>query len=132
MIYIRHYTNEDFNMLTNWWLASGETPPPMDLLPVGSVYILELDNKPLLSGTIYFTNCEALCHIANLISNPEYKVENRKEYTEVLMKYLQKVAKNAGAKWALALPYKEGIKRIHLENGFRKTLDNITALVKDL
>lgn len=127
---IRFYKKQDFELLSSWWKQQNEPGPTLDMLPEDSTFIVEINNKPIISVCLYLTNCKEVCYIENLIANPEFK-ENRKEYIQVLFSFLQNFAKNLGYKKLMCMAYRDALKKRYQEIGLTKTLD-VSIFIKEL
>lgn len=71
MVNIRKITKDDVPMLKSWWAGQGLPEPTDAMIPVESTYILEIDDKAVLSVALVETNMQYMALVENYVSNPE-------------------------------------------------------------
>jgi hypothetical protein len=128
---IRLYTTSDYELLNSWWKKQDEPGPTHGMLTLDSTFIVEKNNKPVISVSLHLTNCE-IAHIENFIANPEYKDSDRKQLIQDLFSFLQDFAKVKGYKTLVAMAYKDKLKKRYEQIGLTKTIDNLTSYIKEL
>jgi len=131
MYNIRYYTAEDYPMLKTWWEGMDEVPPSKEMLPLDSTLILEMDEVPAVSVTLYFTNCREFCHLANIIGNPDLKGKGRKEATQALVDAAISFAGAAGFKRTLSFGHKDKVKTRFEQLGLKASMSNLQAFVRE-
>ena len=100
-------TESDYDLLVEWWNWWRWTPVPRNFLPdngTGGIMIYK-DNIPVVAGFIYFTNSDAAV-VEWVISNPEYKDQDRKEAVELLLQVIEEVCKKQGKKYLFTMCYR--------------------------
>jgi hypothetical protein len=129
---VRKYTSADYEMVSGWWKTGLDKETIKDLYPEESSYIFEFEGKPLLGASLYMMNSPIACMLENVISNPEYKVENRKELVNEFIEFLLNEAKAKGYKNIILLAYEDKLKDRWLDLGFKCVTNNISAFSKSL
>lgn len=117
---IRNLTENDYDILVEWWKKWRWTPPPRDFLPQNGTggYMIEIDGIPVVAGFIYLTN-SSVAWSEFIISNFDYKnKENRKEAICILIHELTTVAKECGAKYVYTVVKNSNLKNLYSEMGF--------------
>lgn len=127
---IRLFNKNDYETIKMWWYKAHEIPPTLEMLPEDSTFILELDNKPKVSLTVYLTNSKHLAYLENFAKDPE--LEDSKQYTELLAKHVEKFAKEQGYKVLACLAYKDKLKKRYEDLGYINTLNNLSSFIKEL
>lgn len=131
MFLVRPYEADDYLMIASWWREHQEIGPTEAMLPVESTFIVEQNKMPVLCATLYLTNTKEFCIVDNLVANPNVK-EKRKHAVEVMDEHLVMVAKKLGYKKLLCMTEKPVLKKRYMEFGFMPTLENLTALIKEI
>lgn len=129
-IIIKKFDKTQYSMIKEWWNAYKEQAPELDVMPETS-YIMFIDNKPILSVSLFLTN-GVIAWIDNYIGNPELKGSVRKECGHILLTYLEDVAKSAGKNRMFCMSMNEKTSKRYIELGFNKTCENITTFVKEI
>lgn len=130
---IRNYTQKDYIMLKGWWEMSGEVGPELESLPENTTYILEYEGSPLLSITIYLTNCKNLALLENFIGNPAFAGQLRKDMSQKLVDYCYAQCKQAGYKTLLCFSLNnEKIINRYQELGMTKVVDHLVSFGRKL
>lgn len=132
MFKVRNYTEQDFSMLNQWWVAQDEFPPTKEMLPKESTFICEQDGVPLVSITLYLTNSKEFCMLDNFIGNPKMRGEIRKAASDFIIKYSEVIAKELGYKSILCFATKPKLKEYYPTFGYMKRCDNIASFNKEL
>ena len=129
---IRNYKDSDYEMLKNWWNSQNQREPSKELIPNETTFILEVDNEPVVSISVFLTNVRGMCFLENFIGNPLKKGDVRKECSSIIVNYALKFAKELGYKRAVCFSYEEALKKRYQDLGMTKTLDNLSSFVKEL
>lgn len=127
---IRNLKSSDYELISSWWKDIGQHGPTQGQLPEDSSFILELDNKPILTMSVFLTNTD-IAYFENLISDPNFK-HNRKFYTQALMDHSFSFAKSKGYKYAVAFTTNEKLVNRNLKIGFDTAVRNLFLLSKEL
>ena len=95
---IRRLKEDDWETLCSWWDAWPEwVNPPKDFLPdngTGGLMVYK-HNTPIVAGFIYYTNSKGAL-LEWIISNPEYRDDDRNDAIELLIKGAEQVLKDQG------------------------------------
>jgi hypothetical protein len=128
---IRQYSDKDFEMISDWWKQANEVGPAKDMLSAQTTFIMEINNVPAYSLSLYLTNCKGLAIFENFAGNPQLKGE-RKKFAPVLVNYLEDLAKSLGYKKIMCLSMNDKLVTRYTSLGYNKTVGGLTALVKEL
>lgn len=99
MFSVRMLTEEDYPVLCRWWSWFRFPAPPQDCLPgngTGGIMVMK-DGVNICAGFIYFTNSK-LSWIEFVVSNNEYRENNRAEALQFLINELTGIAQRQGYK----------------------------------
>lgn len=127
---VRQYNDSDFPMIATWWELANEQSPNENMLPKESTFILEISGIPAYCASAYLTNTLEVCYFENFIKSPFLKPDH--DAANHLMDYMFNQVKSLGYKRVVALSHKDKLKKRYQEFGFKETLDNLTAFVKEL
>ncbi len=130
--YIRFYNNEDYEMLRGWWASSNRLGPQQNMMSESSSLILEIEDKPVLSITVYFTNASGVCFLENFVGNPDFKGPSRKEAAKLLVEFSYEFAKSMGYKNIVGFGTHEKLNKYYEELGMKPMTHNITSFVREL
>ena len=100
---IRQLKESDWDILPKWWDGwKNWVQPSRDALPNNGLggLIVEKNNKPILAGFIYTTNSKG-AWIEWIISDPNYRDDDRQEALELLIKGAENICKAQGIKYVL-------------------------------
>ncbi len=100
---IRRLTENDWSFLPKWWEQWPKwKTPSRDALPDNGLggLIVEKKGKPIIAGFIYTTNSKGVW-FEWLISDPQYRDNDRQEALELLIKGAENVCKSQGYKYIL-------------------------------
>ena len=75
------------------------------------------DTTPVVAGFIYFTNSDAAV-VEWVISNPEYKDQDRKEAVELLLQVIEEVCKKQGKKYLFTIGRNKHLIETHKKLGW--------------
>jgi len=102
---IRRLQDDDWETLCSWWDAWPEwVNPPKDYLPdngTGGLMVYK-HNTPIVAGFIYYTNSKAAL-LEWIVSNPDYREDDRKQSIELLIKAAEEVCKANGIKYMFSI-----------------------------
>ena len=100
---IRQLTESDWQTLPTWWEGWKDwTTPNRDSLPNNGLggLMVEKNNKPILAGFIYTTNSKG-AWVEWIISDPEYRENDRQEALELFVAGAENVCKAQDIKYML-------------------------------
>lgn len=129
MYSIRPYQIEDYELLKGWWEQINEVPPTPGLLPIGSTFILEYNNQPVLSICLFLTNVE-VCYLENFIADPEFKEPVRKLLSQKIVDYAVEHAKVRGYKRVGAFTNKIKLASRYKQLGLEDHASDVLILAK--
>jgi hypothetical protein len=111
----RQLKDSDWNTLVSWWNSWPEWVNPVkDFLPdngTGGIMV-EKNNKPIVAGFLYFTNSKSVL-LEWIISDPNYKDNDRKKAIELLILTAEKVCKDANKKYMFSIGRNQSLINIH-------------------
>ena len=117
----RALEESDWYTLVNWWSAWKDwgASPTKETLPQDGTggLMIENDGLPIVAGFLYLTNSK-VAWIEWIISNPEYKDNNRKEAIQLLINSLEDVARSTGAEIILSVGRNKSLLNIHEGLGY--------------
>lgn len=118
---VRELRESDWETLTNFWKSWPEwkTPPTKELLPLngcGGVMICK-GEEPVMAGFLYLTNSK-VAWLEWIVSNPDYREDDRKEALELLINTLENVAISQGYEIILSIGRNKGLIETHKKLGY--------------
>lgn len=129
---VRPYLNSDWEMISRWWVESGEVGPPLKaMMPLESSFIAELDGVPAVAVALYLTN-SIVVYAENFIGNPHLKGDNRCMSSSYLADYVAEHCKSLGYRCIFCLTEKPALVKKYEALGFKPTLRGVTTLVRSL
>lgn len=116
---LRSLQESDWETMQAWWKAWGWPEVTKDLMPLEGLggLIVEKDDKPIASGFLYLTNAK-VAWTEWIVSDPEYRSEDRIDALKMLVQGLENVAISAGYKIILSVGRNKGLLNIHKELGY--------------
>ena len=117
----RRLQESDWITLKSWWDTWPKwEAPPKDFLPGDgtSGFIVEKDNIPIVAGFVYLTNSKGVL-LEWLISNPNYREDDRDEAIEVLISEAEKAVKNLGYKFMFTIVQHDKLIETHKKLGWK-------------
>lgn len=129
---VRLYKDSDYAEVKRWYAQTEEGIPAPDLFPHESTLILEADGSPVFCLIVYLTNSKKLCYFEGWVGNPDFRGEKRDEASHRLVDAACAFAKSLGYQNALTFSYRDKVKERIGDFGFIRTLDNLSAFVKEL
>jgi hypothetical protein len=117
---IRKLTEEDWDTLVSWWDGWPEwQAPARDFLPGNgtSGFMIEKDDKPIVAGFVYITNSKAV-FLEWVISNPEYREDDRNTAITCLISTMEKIIKDWGYKYIFSIGRTKSLIEKHKKLGW--------------
>lgn len=131
---IRLLNDSDYdNTLKGWWDDWSWTAPPKESLPNNGLggFMISKGDVDICAGFAYFTNSNlAWCEF--IVSNKQYKEEDRGEALEMLINTIVEACKNAGYKTIFTSVSNENLINKYQNCGFIKTQEGATEMIKFL
>ena len=116
---LRTIQESDWETMQSWWKAWGWPEASKDLMPLNGLggLIVEKEGKAIASGFLYLTNSK-VAWTEWIVSDPEYRQEDRVEALKILVSGLEDIAVSAGYKIILSIGRNKGLLNIHKELGY--------------
>jgi len=128
---IRKLKQGDLTFIKKWWEAWPEwVSPSDDFLPETGV-VVENNKKPVAAGFIYLTNAKVAL-LEWIISDPEYREDNRKQALELLITGAEEIIKDLGYKYSFSICRHKGLIETHKKLGWHVDEKPSHELVKIL
>ena len=116
----RNLDENDWDTLVSWWDKWPDwKTPSKDFLPnngTGGIMI-EKNKEPIVAGFLYFTNSKAVL-LEWIISNPDYREDDRKEAVELLITEAESICKDAGNRYMFTIGRNKQLIRTHEKLGW--------------
>lgn len=117
---IRMLKDSDWDTLVKWWDAWPEwQAPAKDFLPDNGKggFIVEKQNEPIVAGFLYITNSKAAL-LEWIVSNPEYRQNDRQEAIELLINGAENVCRKQGIKYIFSIGRTKQLINTHKKLGY--------------
>tara|TARA_Y100000592_G_scaffold13892_1_gene19610 strand:- start:9915 stop:10286 length:372 start_codon:yes stop_codon:yes gene_type:complete len=108
-------------MVCKWWewWWKGEPGIEKDLLPSNeNCLVLEYKNEPIYAGFLFMGKDAPMGYLTWIVSNPFYKVKNRKELLETFIKNVELKAKDQGASFMFTVCSNNTLIKAHKDLGW--------------
>ena len=116
----RDLKESDWETLLKWWDSWPDwTAPSKDFLPdngTGGIMI-EKNNKPIVAGFIYETNSASVL-LEWIVSDPEYRDNDRREAVELLITEAEKSTKALGYNYMFTIGRNKRLIETHKKLGW--------------
>jgi hypothetical protein len=101
---IRKLTESDYDTLESWWKAWKWPPIEKDFLPDNGTggFVVEKEGVMIVAGFVYITNSKAVL-LEWVISNPEYREDDRDMAITCLISTIEKIVKEWGYKYIFSI-----------------------------
>jgi len=133
MYKIRVLKDEDYSTLKKWWTWFRFPSPPKEYLPEegkGGIMLIK-NNVEVCAGFIFFTNSK-MAWVEFIVSNPNYREDDRSELIKSLIIEIAEIIKNKGYKVIFTSVKNESLIN-HFESvGFLKSANNTTEMILNL
>ena len=118
---IRKLVENDWDTLVSWWMEwkYWKVAPPKDFLPDNGTggFMVEKDGQPIVSGFLYFTNSPGVL-LEWIVSNPEYKDNDRKEAVELLITTVEEFVRQSGKSYIFSIGRNASLIETHKKLGY--------------
>lgn len=131
---IRRLTENDWNTLVSWWNAWPDWPViPKEFLPDNGTggFIVESNDIPIVAGFVYMTNSKAAL-LEWVISNPDYRNDDRKQAVELLITAVERVLKDHGIKFIFSIGRNKSLIETHKKLGWHVDNEPSYELLKTI
>ena len=119
-LFPRDLKESDWDTLVEWWdWWPGWTAPAKDFLPENGTggIMVEKDNIPIVAGFIYVTNSKGVL-LEWIVSNPNYRENDRKQAIELLIKEAEGLTKRLGYKYMFTIGRSKSLINTHKKLGW--------------
>jgi len=130
-MYLREYRPEDYPMLTRWWKAHGWPGVSAAILPKLGL-IIEDNGQPIVAGFVYMDNSVGVAFLEWVVGAPEATGRQIVAGIGTLIDFAGKRVLELDYGVLLTATNKEALIRLYEKNGFQKTDEGLTHLVKIL
>lgn len=132
-MYLREYRPEDHPMLMRWWKAHGWPGVSKAILPKMG-FIVENNGKPVIAGFVYMDNSVGVAFLEWVVGSPDANGKEVVVGIGALVDFVGKRLKMPDLNYGVLMTAckQEALIRLYEKNGFQKTDDGLTHLVKIL
>lgn len=130
-MYIREYRPGDHPMLMRWWKAHGFPGVSAAVLPKLGL-IIENNGKPCIAGFLYMDNSVGVSMLEWVVGAPECSGKEVVAGIATLVDFMGQRAKQLGYGVMMTAVKQPALARVYEKNGFEKTDDGLTHLIKIL
>jgi len=129
----RPLKEEDYETICKWWKWWRWPVIPREMLPDKgkSGFIVEKNNIPIVSAFLYLTNSTGAL-LEWIVSNPEYRENDRKEAIELLITNAENVCKNMGITYMFSIGRSKHLMKTHEKLGWQVDKKPSYEIIKNL
>tara|TARA_R110000803_G_scaffold105029_4_gene173249 strand:+ start:7273 stop:7677 length:405 start_codon:yes stop_codon:yes gene_type:complete len=131
---IRKLKESDYETLKEWWTKYSWPPIEKDFLPengTGGLIVETKEGEPIVAGFLYMTNSKAVL-LEWIISNPDYRKDDRDTAITSLILGAEAVVKNADKKYMFTIGRNQKLINKHKELGWQVDKKPSYEIVKTL
>lgn len=116
---IRKLTESDYETLEKWWKAWKWPPVEKEFLPDNGTggFVVEKNGTMIVAGFVYVTNSKAVL-LEWIISNPEYREDDRDMAITCLISTVEKIIKGWGYKYIFTIGRTKALINKHKKLGW--------------
>jgi len=117
---IRRLTDNDWVALKSWWDAWPDwQAPAKEYLPDDGRggFMVEKGDTLIVAGFLYLTNSKGVL-LEWIVSNPEYREDDRKQALELLINGAENVSKDLGYKYMFSIGRNKNLMDTHEKLGW--------------
>jgi len=116
----RNLNEEDYEVICEWWELWKWPVLPREMLPDNGKcgYMVEKNGVPIVSGFLYLTNSTGAL-LEWIVSNPDYREEDRKEAIEMLINGAEKDCKKIGITYIFSIGRTKSLIDTHKKLGWQ-------------
>tara|TARA_R110002012_G_scaffold93710_6_gene227373 strand:+ start:291 stop:707 length:417 start_codon:yes stop_codon:yes gene_type:complete len=116
----RPLNKEDYEIICKWWKWWRWPIIPRVALPENGEcgFMVEKNNKPIVSAFLYLTNSNVAL-LEWIVSNPDYREDDRKEAIELLIIEAEKACKEMGVASIFSLGRNKHLMETHKKLGWQ-------------
>ncbi len=130
---MRKLTEADYETLAKWWKIWKWPPVEKDFLPDNGTggFVVEKEGIMIVAGFVYVTNSKAVL-LEWIISNPEYREDDRDMAITSFIKAIEMVIKEWGYKYIFSIGRTKALIEKHKELGYHVDKEPSYEIVKIL
>jgi len=115
----RTLKEEDYETIRVWWERWKWPVIPREALPDNGKcgFIVEKNNKPIVSAFLYLTNSTGAL-LEWIVSNPDYREDDRKDAIELLINEAEKACKQMGVAYIFSIGRNKSLIETHRKLGW--------------
>lgn len=117
---IRAYRSSEYEMIKSWWISHNEPPPAVDMMPLDTSFIMEVDGHPSYCVSIILTNVLGMCYLENFIKDPGFTKKDQ-DYGKILSVHVDDFIKKMGYKRVVCYSYRPQTAARYNELGYKMT-----------
>lgn len=129
---IRPYVSNDFNEIVSWWTKQNECPPTPGMMIEDGTFVLEIENIPALSLTVFLTQSKEISYIEGFVKNPVFKGVSLEAFGSKLWEHCFQYAKEKGYNRIICYCIENKLKDKYARFGMTTTCSSLTSFVKEL
>ena len=132
-IIFRPLKEEDYETIVQWQTKWWKINLPKTMLPDGgkSGFMIEKNNKPVACAFFYVTNSK-IALIGWVMSDPEYREEDRQLLIELLITNIEDNSKKMGYVHMYTISGHEKLSKTYRKLGWADSNENVVHLMKNL
>jgi hypothetical protein len=128
MITLRPYRESDFEEIHSWWTRHNECPPVPGMMVTNGTFVLEHDNKPIMTLTAFVTQSKEISYLEGFCAKPGVSKEITRECGPMLWEYAFEFLRHNGRKRVVILTNKEGLAKRYKELGMEENMKELISL----
>jgi len=115
----RPLVQDDYETISKWWKWWRWPIVPRDLLPNNGTggFMIEKNNIPIVCGFLYTSNSK-LAWLEYIVSNPEYREDDRQDAIDSLITNIEEFSKSIGIKVLFSIGKSDSLKKKHKKLGW--------------
>jgi len=115
----RSLLESDWETLQEWWTKWNWPVVTKEMLPLNGLggLMIYKEDTPIVAGFLYLTNSN-IAWMEWIVSNKDYKEDDRKEALELLILELEKVALSVGKNIIFSVGKNKSLINIHKDLGY--------------
>ena len=133
-LFARNLKESDWDTLVSWWDSwDGWTTPTKEFLPANGTggIMIEKDGKSIVAGFIYETNSASIL-LEWIISNPDYRDEDRQQAVEMLIIEAERKTKELGYNYMFTIGRNKNLIETHRKLGWHVDDKSSHEIIKKL
>jgi len=129
----RTLKEEDYETICAWWKWWRWPILPKGALPDNGKcgFMVEKNNKPIVSAFLYLTN-SSVALLEWIVSNPDYKENDRKDAIELLVNEAEKFCKGIGVTIIFSIGRSKHLIEIHKKLGWQVDKKSSCEIIKNI